>query len=84
MGGSSTTIHGHELAMWEQLVFSLQILDAWHAPSMVHTNTSLLFSRSDRRVNGTNLARLDRFYVSGKFISVTGTIHIMPGTSVAF
>ena len=69
MGGSSTTIHGHELAMWEQLVFSLQMLDAWHTPSMVHTNTSLLFSRSDRRVNGTNLDRLDRFYVSGKFLS---------------
>ena len=81
MGGSSITIHGHELTMWEQLVFSLQMLDAWHAPSMVRTNTSLLFSRSDRRVNGTNLARLDRFYLSGKFISATGTVHIMPGTT---
>ena len=81
MGGSSITIHGHELTMWEQLVFSLQMSDAWHAPSMVRTNTSLLFSRSDRRVNGTNLARLDRFYLSGKFISATGTVHIMPGTT---
>ena len=81
MGGSSTTIHGHELAMSEQFVFSLQMLDAWHTPSIVYTNTSLLFSRSDRRVNGTNLARLDRFYVSGKFISTTGIIHIMSGTT---
>ena len=63
--------------MWEQLVFSLQMLDAWHAPSMVRTNTSLLFSRSDRRVNGTNLSLLDRFYLSGKFLSATGALHIM-------
>ena len=43
MGGCSITIHDHESTMWEQLVFSLQVLDAWHAPSMVRTNTSLLF-----------------------------------------
>ena len=81
MGGSSTMIHGHELAMWEQLVFSLQMLDAWHAPSMVRTNTSLLFSRSNRRVNSTNLARLDRFHLFGKFLLATATVHIMPGTT---
>ena len=51
MGGSS---HGHELAIWEKLVFSLQMLDAWHAPSLVRTKSSLLFSRSNRRLNATN------------------------------
>ena len=67
MGGSSTAIHGHELAMWEQLVFSLQMLDAWYAPSMVHTNTSLLFSRSDRRVNSTKLNWIDSMYLANLF-----------------
>ena len=77
---SSTMIHGHELAIWEKLMFSLQVLYAWHAPLLVRRwSSSFLFSRSDRR-NGTNLSRFDRFYVSGKFLSSSGTIHIMPGT----
>ena len=42
-GVRSTTIHGHELAIWEQLVFSLQLIDAWHAPLSVHTKASLFF-----------------------------------------
>ena len=48
---------------------------------MVRTNTSLLFSRSNRRVNSTNLARLDRFHLFGKFLLATATVHIMPGTT---
>ena len=62
-------------------MFSLQVLDSWHDPSMVRTNTSLLFSRSDRRLTGTDLSFLDRFYLAGKFLSSTSTIHIMLGTT---
>ena len=77
MGGSSIMIQGHELAIWEQLMFSLQVLDVWHAPLLVHTKSS----RPDRHLNGINLSRLDRFYVSNKFLSFTTTIHILPRTS---
>ena len=32
VGDNSVTIHGQELAIWEQL----QLVDAWHAPSVRH------------------------------------------------
>ena len=43
VGNSLVTTHGHELTVWEQLVFSLQLVSVWHVASMVCTESSLLF-----------------------------------------
>ena len=80
-GGSAATIHGEELANWERMCLKLCILDAWHMPNVYRSQESLCFSRSDRRIGGTNLSRLDRFYVGEAFVSNGGTITIMPGTT---
>ena len=80
-GGSVATIHGEELANWERMCLKLCILDAWHMPNVYRSQESLCFSRSDRRIGGTNLSRLDRFYVGEAFVSNGGTITIMPGTT---
>ncbi len=79
-GGSVITIHGEELAAWERMCLKLQILDAWYMPNVYRSQESLLFTRSDRRIGGTNLSRLDRFYVGEAFVTHGGTIKIMPGT----
>ena len=42
---------------------------------------SLGFSRSDRRRGGTNLARLDRFYVSDGLRTRGGSVGILAGTT---
>ena len=42
---------------------------------------SLSFSRSDRRENGANLSRIDRFYVSNYVRLIGGQIGIMAGTT---
>ena len=82
-GGSQTTVHGSELAAWEDLCMTLRIEDVWHHPAFVRDQHSLLFSRSDRRVGGTNLSRLDRMYVSDFFGSRGGTISIIAGTCLS-
>ena len=66
-GGSVVTIHGEELAVWERMCLKLSILDAWHMPNVYRSQGSLHFSRSDRRIGGTNTSRLDRFYVGEAF-----------------
>ena len=79
-GGSLTTVHGAELAAWERLCLALHIEDAWHHPSFSRRADSLLFSRSDRRVGGMNMSRIDRFYVSGPVGDWGGHIGIHAGT----
>ena len=75
-GGSVITIHGEELAAWERMCLKLQILDAWYMPNVYRSQESLLFTRSDRRIGGTNLSRLDRFYVGEAFVTHGGTIKL--------
>lgn len=41
------------LAAWERLCFSLRIFDAWHVDAF---RGILSFSRSNRRVGGSNLS----------------------------
>ena len=60
VGGSHCTVHGMELAAWERLCLRLWIDDVWQVLSFGREAWSLAFSRSDRRLDGTNLARLDR------------------------
>ncbi len=79
-GGSTLTISGQELANWERLSLSLRISDAWHLHSFSKERESLSFSRSDRRLAGANLSRIDRFYVSDSFADKGGSIKIMSGT----
>lgn len=64
IGGSHTTIHGSKLAAWERLCMTLWIDDVWHHEGFGQEQDSLTFSRSVRRVGGSNLSRIDRFYVS--------------------
>ena len=79
-GGSLTTVHGAELAAWERLCLAMHIEDAWHHPSFSRRPDSLGFSRSDRRVGGMNMSRIDRVYVSGAVGDWGGTIGILAGT----
>ena len=78
-GGSSVTIFGEELAAWERLCLKLRILDVWFMPNVYRYNGSLQFSRSDRRIGGANLSRLDRFYVDDVVVPHGGSVNIMPG-----
>ena len=57
LGGSQqTTIHGSELATWERVCMILRISDVWQHEAFLHSPGSLDFSRSDRRMGGTNLS----------------------------
>ena len=47
IGGGHGTVHGSELAAWEQLCMSLRILDAWFLVGFSQPQGSLSFSRSD-------------------------------------
>ena len=47
IGGGHVTVHGRELAAWEQLCMSLPILDAWFLAGFVRAQGSLSFSHSD-------------------------------------
>ena len=81
-GGGNTTISGQELACWERLIcFKLGIMDVWHSQSFMKMALSLAFSHSDRRNEGVNVSRLDRFYLSNYFHEKGGLIGIMPGTT---
>ena len=64
IGGSHVTVHGSELAAWERICMTLRIDDVWHHEDFGRGHGSLLFSRSDRRIGGSNLSWIDRFYVS--------------------
>ena len=77
--GGQTLIHGEELACWERLCFKCGIMDAWYSPSVMKLANSLAFSRSDRRNEGANIARLDKFYLSNLLQESGGFIGIIPG-----
>ena len=81
VGGSGVTIHGPELAAWERLCLDLRISDVWHMHNFYRPRESLRFSRSNRRLEGTNIARLDRFYVGECLAERGGTIQIVSGTT---
>ena len=80
-GGGHITVHGHELACWETLCFYLKISDASISLSYMHAHDSLAFSRSDRRQDGVNLSKLDRFYISEIFQEKGGHVGILPTTT---
>ncbi|KAH7277724.1 hypothetical protein KP509_38G003900, partial [Ceratopteris richardii] len=48
-GGNPTSIHGHELATWELLMFKLRVADAWHMRNFSRSYPSKEFSRMNRR-----------------------------------
>ena len=79
IGGGHATVHGSELAAWEQLCMSLRILNAWFLASFTRAQGSLSFSCSYRQLEGSNLARLDRFYVSDALCDRGGLIGILVG-----
>ena len=81
VGGSLCTVHGVELAAWERLCLRLRIDAVWQMLSFGREAWSLAFSRSDRRLDGTNLARLDRFYVSDWCASRGDSVGIVAGSS---
>ena len=56
-------------------------MDVWHLPSFGKLHNSLRFSRSDRRVNGANLSRIDRIYVDDLFAEIGGSVGIYPSTT---
>ena len=55
-------------------------MDVWHLPSFGKLHNSLMFSRSDRRLNGANRSRVDRIYVD-LFVVIGGSVGICPGTT---
>ena len=59
----------------------MHIVDAWTIDTFLRGPDSLRFTRSDRRTNGVNLSRLDRFYVSTYLRQWGGQIGILAGTS---
>ena len=83
VGGSHTTLQGSELAAWERLCLTLRIDDVWHHAGFGRERDSLLFSRSDHRVGGANLSRIDRFYASDWFRTRGGSTGILAGTTLS-
>ena len=81
--GSQITVHGSERAAWEQLCMTMRLEDAWHHPGFSRGSRSLQFSRSDRRVGGTNLSRIDRMYISEDSGMRGGTCEILAGTCMS-
>ena len=64
-GERGAIVHGLELSAWEKVTISRRLLDVWKLPSFEKLHNSLTFSRSDKRLNGANLSRIDRIYVDG-------------------
>ena len=78
-GGSQVTVHGSELAAWERLCMALGLHDVWHLADFARERDSLGFSRSDRRIGGMNLSRIDRIYVSDALSDYGGMTSIIIG-----
>ena len=78
-GGSQAVLYGSELSFWERLCFKYGFQDTWYSSSFNKHVESLQFSRSDRRLLGTNLARLDRFYADDFFLTLGGSLQILAG-----
>ena len=62
-------------------MFEIEYFGCMAMRNVYRYQDSLSFSRSDRRIPGTNLLRLDRFYVGEAFILNGGNITIMLGTT---
>ena len=58
LGGTFQLLFGSELYEWEQLIFSLGLMDLWHVSSFEHVQDSLAYSHSDRKQSNTNLDRV--------------------------
>ena len=82
-GGSQIMVHGIELAAWEQLCMALGLHDVWHLADLARERDSLGFSRSDRRIGGMNLSRIDRIYVSDALSDYGGTTSIIAGSCMS-
>ena len=82
-GGCQVTVHGSELAAWERSCLTLRISDVWHSVGFSRERDSLSFSRSDRRIGGTNLSRLDRVYASDLVLDRGGSVGILGGTCMS-
>ena len=80
-GGSEAVLYGSELSFWERLCFKYGFQDTWYSSSFSKHVESLQFSRSDRRLLGTNLARVDKFYADDFFLTLGGSLHILAGTT---
>ena len=80
-GGSLRIISGAEFREWERLCMSLGLVDLWSVQSFSRLPESLSFSRSDRRIAGVNLSRLDRFYGDAFMWNRGGQLGIIPGCS---
>ncbi|KAI5067663.1 hypothetical protein GOP47_0018191 [Adiantum capillus-veneris] len=83
LGGNEVTNHGSELATWENLCMSLRFSDVWHHEGFARERDSLLFTRSGRRIGGTNLSHIDRMYISDMLGDRGGSIGIMAGTCMS-
>ena len=79
-GERGAIVHGLELSAWENFTISRRLLDVWHLPTFGKLHNSLMFSRSDRRLNGANRSRVDRIYVD-LFVVIGGSVGIYPGTN---
>ena len=66
-----------ELTTWERLCLSFRLQDAWHVTSL---RDLLNFSKSDRRLQGVNMSRLDRMYIDYYFVEKSGEIGILSGS----
>jgi hypothetical protein len=62
-GGSSYIIHGQKLADWEKLCVRFRLEDAWTIQDFSKDPRLLMYSRSDRRILGATLSRIDRIYI---------------------
>ena len=82
-GGSHVTVHGTELAAWERLCMALGLHDVWHLADFARERDSLRFSRSNRRIGGMNLSRIDRIYVSDALSDYGGTTSIITGSCMS-
>lgn len=61
----------------------MRLPDAWHVDEIAHAAGSNSFSRSDRRVGGSNLSRIHRCYVDEWVRSKGGAIGILAGTTLS-
>ena len=76
-------VHGTELAAWERLCMAVGLHDVWHLADFARERDSLRFSRSDRRIGGMNLSRIDRIYVSDALSDYEGTTSIIAGSCMS-
>ena len=66
---NGSIIQRTELSAWERLSFQLGVSDIWEAHGFYQMSDSLMFSRTDRKVQGANMSTLDRFYASNFILS---------------